>query len=554
MNRLTARLRPSIRSTCLVLLMVAAMAGLHAEPLSLASDPLELARAALGALPGSSAVGVWRDGKVSQAGTRDGAALPSAEVGGDKAALFEIGSITKVFTGLLLAQAVERGDLGLDDTLGKLLEGKVTMASDKVGAVTLRQLVTHTSCLPRLPADFREGARRDDPYRNYGRARLWAALASMKFDAAPPCAASYSNLGVGLLGELLSEHYGKPWDVLVRERITEPLGMHDTVRALGDRSARLAPGFNGSKPAPPWEMQAFAGAGSLRSTPADLLLFGRAILAGRNGPLGPAAERLVTPLARFDGGIGYAIFVRGPPTRRTFVHTGGTGGYRSQLLLAADTGEVMVVLASNAEAPVHRVGAEVLASRYPVEAGGIAIEPSRLAAYAGVFRVDPNAAFTLVVQDGALHLHSTGQPFVVLAPSGPDSFTLGTRGRVVFERDGDGAAVSRVTVSSQGVDHLGLRTPEPVPPSASLPDAQLRAFVGRYRSARLSFDVQAGAGQLTVKLNEQPRFPVFPVADRPDRFAYDVVRAELQFERYPNGEVRGLVLHQNGEQRVPKVE
>src|SRR5207253_5366642 len=131
--------------------------------------------------------------------------------------------------------------------------GKVKFGSAKVASVTLRQLVTHTSCMPRLPADFWNGARPEDPYRGYDRARMWAALSDMTFDGTPPCEGSYSNFGFGVLGELLSERYGKPWDALVRERITAPLGMTDTVKTLGDKASRLVPAFAGNKPALPWE-------------------------------------------------------------------------------------------------------------------------------------------------------------------------------------------------------------------------------------------------------------------------------------------------------------
>ena len=185
---------------------------------------------------------------------------------------------------------------------------------------------------------------------------MWKALAGIALTRSPPCKAVYSNLGVAIVGELLSERYQVPWDALVAQRITGPRGMNDTVRSLGDRRSRLAPGFQGSSPVNPWEFDAFRGAGSLHSTPADLLRFGRVLIAGAAGPLGPAAERLLKPLAWFEGEIGYAIFVRGPEAHRTYVHTGLTGGYASQLVLAPDTDEVVVILASNSEAPVFRVG------------------------------------------------------------------------------------------------------------------------------------------------------------------------------------------------------
>ena len=123
-----------------------------AQPLSLASDPAVMARVALGELKhGQAAVGVWRDGKAHEARVQSGDATPAAAPGSGAPPLFEIGSISKVFTGLLLAQAVERGDLGLDDRLGDVLAGKVAFSSPAVASITLRQLVTHSSCLPRLP-------------------------------------------------------------------------------------------------------------------------------------------------------------------------------------------------------------------------------------------------------------------------------------------------------------------------------------------------------------------------------------------------------------------
>ena len=519
---------------------------------SFASAPRDLAAAALTDLPGTAVAAVWRDGRAHHAGLRDGQPLDEALLTGPQAPLFEIGSITKVFTALLLAQAVERGELRLEDTLGTLLREQVRFGSDAVAGITLRQLVTHTACLPRLPADFRSGSDNADPYHGYDRARLWQALSAQTLSTPPPCEAVYSNYAFALLGELLAEREGMTWDTLVRERITAPLGMADTRRELGEDAPRLVAGFNGRTPARPWQMQAFAGAGALRSTAADLLRFGRAVLAGRQGPLGAAAERLATPLARFDGDIGYALFVRGPAERRTLMHNGGTGGFRSQLTLAADTGEVLVVLASNAEAPVYRVGSDVLIARYPVTPGRTAPDPATLADYPGVYRIGQHQSLTVVQQDGALYLRATGRGYVPLQGDGPDRFTSGQLLRLVFERGADGQ-VARVQTSSSGADHTGTRTSDPPPRRALLPPDEAQALAGRYRTPTLTFDVRAERGQLSVRLfgaNDQPRFPVFPVDGVPDRFAYDVVKAELQFERWPTGQGKALVLHQNGRQRA----
>ncbi len=535
----------SLLATC------AALAQPATIPLS---TPVEqLARDALGTQPGMAVAAAWRDGKPALAGAAVGPGVAAPVTSGPGATLFEIGSISKVFTGLLLAQAVEAGELRLDDTLGQLLQGKASFEQPQVAAITLRQLVTHTSCLPRLPPDFRQqGYNAANPYRIYDRARMWATLATLKTAQPAPCEARYSNFGFGVLGELLAERYGKPWAELVRERITAPLNMRNTLQVLGDQAPRLAPPFDGAAAASPWDMQAFAGAGALRSTPEDLLLFGRAILAGRQGPLGAAAERLLTPLARFDGEVGYAIFINGPPARRTYGHTGGTGGYRSVLTMAPDTQEVVVLVASNAQSAVWRMANDMLVGRYPVDNASFTLAPERLGEYAGVFRETQHNAWTVAAQAGQLHIHSTGQLFVPLTPSGPDSFNFGTRAKVVFMREG--GKVTGMRWLARGDERPARLTTEPVPAAAWLPPETLQPFVGRYRAPRFDLVVTAATGHLGVQLTGQERLLVYPVAGQPDRFAWDTVKAEVQFDRYPNGTVRGLVLHQNGQVRAERVD
>jgi D-alanyl-D-alanine-carboxypeptidase/D-alanyl-D-alanine-endopeptidase len=392
-----------------------------AQPLSLAADPAVMGRVALGELKhGQAAVGIWRDGKAHEARVQAGDATPAAAPGSGAPPVFEIGSISKVFTGLLLAQAVERGDLGLEDRLADVLTGKVAFSSPAVASITLRQLVTHSSCLPRLPPDFREAGPPESPYRRYDRPRMWAALASLQLTQAPPCEASYSNLGFGLLGEILSERYGKPWSDLVRERITAPLGMTDTLQHLGEQAPRLAPGYDGRQPTTPWDMQAFAGAGALRSTVPDLLRFSRAVLAGRNGPLGPAAERMLTPLGRIETGeIGYGVWIRGPKERPSYFHEGWTSGYRSVWMVLPETQEAFVLLTSNGQAQPWRVRNAIAGSYYPVAASPFTLPADQLTPYAGLYRSSVGGTITVVAQDGVLYRRPVNVAFRPLTPAGP---------------------------------------------------------------------------------------------------------------------------------------
>lgn len=511
-----------------------------------------LAAAALGPLRGAAEVGVWHGGQARFGAARNRVAEAPAQ------ALFEVGSISKVFTGLLLAQAVERGDLALDDTLGGLLQGSSATGSTlpaPVAAITLRQLVTHTSCLPRLPADFRRNSDPANPYLRYNRARLWQALADARLAQAPPCAGAYSNLGFAVLGELLAQRYGKPWAALVQERITGPLGMQDTVQSLGDKAPRLAVPHEGETPVSVWEFDAFAGAGALRSTAADMLVFSRALLAGAQGPLGPAAERLFTPLAEHEGGqIGYAIMLRERDGLRTWLHGGGTGGFRSVWLLAPDRGEAVIALVANAQAPQQNVMTPLLKLRYPAPTGQPATDAAALAGYEGVYRASPAVALSLAMVDGQLQLRPTGGVFEPLQVLGPDAFTQPASGRQLrFERDKEGRpAVLHYT--RFGARLTAPRVDEPVLGLApAQPDDALAPYLGRYRLRGGNvLDVQAAGGRLQVRLGSQPRYTVYPVAGQPDRFAYDAVRAELEFERYASGEVRAVVLHQNGRFRAPR--
>ena len=432
------------------------------QPLTLASDPAVLARAALGTERGTMVVGTLHDGQVAYgaAYNPEPPSQPRAIASGSaEQPMFEIGSVTKVFTGLLLAQAVQRGDLKLDDTVGRLLAGKVAGLSPAVASVTLRQLVTHTGCMPVMADGVTGGAPLVEQFHAYDKAMFWAALARIKLTAAaPPCEGAYSNFGMALLGQLLAEHYDTSWGELVRARITEPLGMNDTVITLGDKASRMAPAFAGDRRQPLFDMQAYAPASALRSTAADMMTFSRAILAGAAGPLGPAAARMLTPLARYEGAeIGYAVMVRGPESgRRTYYHAGVTEGYRTLWLLAPDTGEAMIVLSSNARAPMQSVMLAIGKSRYPVPTAEVPIDAKRLDEYRGEYRVTRNKSLSFTVRSGRLLVRETGRGYSALTPTGNDRFAVTAIGaQVMFRRD---AANAVVGVSlAQGGSQLDAR-------------------------------------------------------------------------------------------------
>lgn len=243
-------------------------------------------------LRGSGAAGVvvalYHDGETlcRGFGTVDGEGTPAP--GPDT--LFEIGSVSKVFTALLLAQMAQDGEVKLDDPASRYLPPDAGDRLDRPAPVTLRHLATHTSGLPRLPDNlYGPNLREDDPYAHYGEEELWTCLRELRRKRPPGSVCEYSNLGSGLLGTLLARAAGIPWPDLVRERICRPLGMSDTDTVLRpEQEQRLAPGHDGGKRVPPWNFRALAGAGALRSTAPDMLRFITAQVGDVETPLAAA--------------------------------------------------------------------------------------------------------------------------------------------------------------------------------------------------------------------------------------------------------------------------
>ena len=110
--------------------------------------------------------------------------------------------MSKVFTSLLLADAVIRGEVTLDTPVAQLLPNDVAMSGDAGAKITLRMLTTHTSGLPRIPPEIPPDDYRN-PYAAYGEHERWETLRHVKLAFAPDTKASYSNLGAGLPGTLL---------------------------------------------------------------------------------------------------------------------------------------------------------------------------------------------------------------------------------------------------------------------------------------------------------------------------------------------------------------
>ena len=192
-----------------------------------------------------------------------GGSGPGAGVGGGT--LFELGSITKVFTALILADMVNRGEVSLDDPAARYLPPGHRMPQRDGRPITLRDLATHRSGLPRMADDMRSIGDPDGPFADYTEARLLAFLDRYRLSREPGSQWEYSNLGMGLLGYLLARAAGTDYETLLRARITGPLGMTDTLITLPpSQAARLAAPFDAyMRPVRPWDLAVLKAAGGI---------------------------------------------------------------------------------------------------------------------------------------------------------------------------------------------------------------------------------------------------------------------------------------------------
>lgn len=282
--------------------------------------------------------------------------------------IYEIGSISKTFTALLLATEVIDGRMRLDDPVSGYLPDSIPDLHYEGHAVTLQHLSNHTSGLPRLPDDFFSGMINfADPYLHYDDARLYGFLMHYKPTVMPGTHYAYSNYGGGLLGNLLARRANRTYEELIADIICRPLGMDHTRITLGKAdSAGIAPGYNEKgAPASPWHFTSMPGTGAIRSTLNDMISYTLAQMGRDAGPL--AGAILLTQQITFQQGdlaLGLGWHIGGTEDSRYWHHSGGTGGFRSFMAFDKnrDTG---VVILSNSTEDVTGMGVGILKGAFP---------------------------------------------------------------------------------------------------------------------------------------------------------------------------------------------
>jgi D-alanyl-D-alanine-carboxypeptidase/D-alanyl-D-alanine-endopeptidase len=477
----------------------------------------------------SAVVAMVSDGQtqIEGFGTLPGGKVPDGET------LFEIGSLTKTFTATLLAEAVTRGEVTLDEPVQRLLPG---FALPKRGdrEITLLDIAEHRSGLPRIPGDLhaKDAA---NPYADFGPAQLKDFLAGYALPRDPGAHYEYSNLAVGMLGYALAESRHQSYGDLVSERILKPLGMTST--GIGLRSG-LAPGFDaGGRPVSPWDFNVLTGASGLHSDAADLLRYVEAYMGH-----GAATDLAKTPRQAVTGDQRIGLIWMTLPLHdgRTLTwHNGITGGYASFAGFTSDGRQGLVILTNRAR-PIDDLGFAALDAAAPLAPARkeIALSDAQLKPFEGIYKVADKLFLSIALGKDQLIAHATGQPSFPLFSSGETEFfaKLGDIS-MSFAKDGSGL------VLHQNGDHSAPRIADrdaaaqlgAVPVSAVI----VATYAGRYELAPGQiFEFHAEGNQLSGQLSGQASYPLF--ARSQDRFFYLVVDAEITFQ--PDG----LVLHQGG--------
>ncbi len=537
----------------ILLSLLNALGAVDSPPAKSAPSPLEAGAAAAAArLSGGGGIVLAEIDATGERYSAFGNPAPREGVPTEKI-LFEIGSVTKVFTGLLLAQTVLEHKATLTEPIGKYLPPELAL-DPQLAAITLEQLATHTSGLPRMPTNF-PSSNPDDPYADYSQELLYNFLRSHHPTHAAPQPSEYSNLGVALLGHVLERIHGRSYEELLRERITAPLGMDDTVIVLSEeQQARFARPFANGAPASPWHLASMAPAGAIRSTLTDMTKFARALMNPRSA-IAPAWQLAREPrAAQGMSRVGLNIMVRRRGDETVYWHNGGTGGFLTHFEVVPETGRAVVMfinhsgvvdprtIVDTALMPKSTIGAR---EEQPIRA-------EQLAGYTGVYDIDGRSKFTVVIDaENRLNVRLTGQTFNPVSFGGGDVFfSKAHSAEFHFQREADGKGAT-LELRQRG-NVIPARRTSDAPTVMFLTPEKAAEYTGLFEFSDTANFVVTNRGRwVFAKLGLQPALPVF--CDAPDHFVYETVDAALTFERDARGAVTALVLHQNGvDTRAPK--
>ena len=382
----------------------------------------------------------------------------------DEHSIFEIGSISKGLTGLILADMVRKGELSLDEPVSKYTRPGAKIPKTRDGKpITFRDLVTQTSGLPRMPPGMQPANPRD-PYVDFTEDRLYEALAKVDIgaDARPY---EYSNFGFMWLSDLLSRAAGKSYEQLVTDRVLGPLGMKETTITISEaQRARFVHGHNTAyDQTPHWNFAPnLGGVGAIRSSLSDMLILARALAERTDTPLKDTIAMALLPMrpAGPKNSTGYAWLTYDRGDAPIYWHNGGTGGFSSMIAVNPKTRTAAVVLVDS-NSSFDDLALHLADPALPMRAKRVSLptDSATLEQYIGRYELVPGFALEVFVDGGKLMAQATAQRAFEVFREGDDVFFYRViPAKLRFSRSPEGE-VEAVTLEQGGRNMKGKRTP-----------------------------------------------------------------------------------------------
>ncbi len=499
---------------------------------------------------------------------------------------FRVGSVTKQFTAVLVLQLVEQGKLSLDGTITDYLPDYPKATGDRV---TIHHLLTHSSGIPNytsLPDFFPEMSR-----DRYEPEEFVSVFSELDLDFEPGTEWSYSNSGYFLLGVIIERVTGKPYDVVLRERLLEPLGLRDTgydhySEVLERRAAGYEVTFTGYENTAYLDTSLPYSAGSLYSSVEDMYLWDQILYSDRLFDDPKTKDSMLTPHIQ---SYGYGLVIHNVPigeegdSVRVIEHGGGINGFIAGFRrLTGDRHLIVLMDNSSSSVAALQRGITNILYGYPAQppTQSIAramrgtIEEESLEAgirqYHELKAGEPDA-----YDFGEAELNRLGYYllekgdyeqaiaiFKLNAEAYPKAFNTYDSLGEAYMRAGDREAAienyhkslelnPRNENARQMLAELGVQVDESTGSEISLDPEVLNRYVGVYElQPGFAITVTLEGGQLMARATGQSKLPIFPMSQT--RFFFEVVEAEIEFNLTGEGVVEGLTLFQGGQELTGK--
>ena len=485
----------------------------------------------------------------------------------DEHSIYEIGSISKTFTAVLLADQVLKGTMKLDDPISDYLPEHVNVPQYNGREITLAHLSDHTSSLPRMPDNFNP-ADPDNPYADYTEQDMYDFISSCSLDREIGSEFEYSNLAQGLLGHILALHTGMSYSDLLREVILEPLHMNETGITLSkSMKSNLAKGHNQGAEVKNWDLNVLAGAGGIRSSSSDMLTYLEANLKGGDTPLHKAMK--LTHAKRHDKGpgIGLGWFI----DDQTIAHGGATGGYRASAAFLPKDRKAYIVL-TNSTRGVDDILRHLIDPTHELEPAGkpLSAELRKIIDEKGPtaaldryqeFRSNDNTIYSIDENNinslGYYYLPKNTDAALALFKINIEHFPKSSNpydsyGEALYKKSIEmyKKSIELNPANANGremLEKMGVKLEED--DSLAIDRAALESYVGVYQLAPgFNIEVFLNGEKLMTQATGQSAFQIFPTTAT--RWYLKVVDAQLEFNILEDGKVDMVTLFQGG-QEIP---